>query len=55
MLDGFDTTSFSHGGTARAVYRAGSGPGVVIMHEIPGVTPEVAGFARVVADAIHER
>ena len=51
MLDGFDTTSFNHGGTARAVYRAGSGPGVVIMHEIPGITPEGAGFARVVADA----
>jgi dienelactone hydrolase len=33
------------------VHRSGSGPGVVIIHEIPGITPEVAGFARRVADA----
>ena len=51
MLDGFDTTSFSHGGATRPVYRAGHGPGVIIMHEVPGITPEVAGFARTVADA----
>ena len=51
MLDGFETTSFSHGGAARTVYRSGQGPGVLIMHEVPGITPEVARFARWVADA----
>ena len=28
----------------------GSGPGVVVIHEIPGITPQVAAFARRVAD-----
>jgi dienelactone hydrolase len=50
-LDGFDTTEFSHAGATRTVFRRGAGPGVVVMHEIPGITPEVAGFARRVADA----
>ena len=34
-----------------AVYRRGVGPGVVVMHEIPGIHPGVASFARRVADA----
>lgn len=50
-LPGFDSFPFTHDGATRSVYRSGSGPGVVIMHEIPGITPEVAGFARRVADA----
>lgn len=49
-LEGFDDFPFTHDGVTRAVYKSGSGPGVVIMHEIPGITPEVAGFARRVAD-----
>lgn len=35
----------------RAVYVAGSGPAVIVIHEIPGITPEVARFARWVRDA----
>jgi len=50
-LEGFEATRFEHAGQARTIYRAGSGPAVVVMHEIPGITPEVAGFARRVADA----
>jgi dienelactone hydrolase len=50
VLDGFDEFSFSHDGATRPVYRRGEGPGVVIMHEIPGITPEVARFGRRVAD-----
>jgi dienelactone hydrolase len=49
-LDGFDDFEFSHNGATRRVYRRGTGPGVVIMHEIPGITPEVAEFARRIAD-----
>ncbi len=49
-LDGFDCFAFAEGEATRDVYRRGSGPGVVVMHEIPGITPEVAGFARRVAD-----
>ena len=51
MLEGFTSTEFTHEGEMRTVYRRGEGPGVVIMHEIPGITPEVARFARRVADA----
>jgi len=50
-LSDFERESFEYEGQNRDVYRRGDGPGVVIMHEIPGITPEVAGFARRVADA----
>jgi dienelactone hydrolase len=50
-LAGFDTFPFTHDGATRTVYRRGSGPAVVVMHEIPGITPQVAEFARRVADA----
>lgn len=50
MLDGFDSFGFTHDGARRDVYVRGEGPGVVVMHEVPGITPEVAGFARRVAD-----
>ena len=43
--------SFSADGRERAVYRAGSGPAVIVMSEMPGITPAVAGFASRVADA----
>jgi dienelactone hydrolase len=49
-LAGFDSFTFSHDGEAREVYRRGAGPGVVVIHEVPGITPEVAHFARRVAD-----
>lgn len=51
MVEGFDETTFEALGTRRVVFRRGEGPAVVVMHEIPGITPEVAGFARRVADA----
>lgn len=51
VLEGFDQGTFSHDGVARTTYRRGRGPGVVIMHEIPGITPPVARFATKVADA----
>ena len=54
MLDGFTETEFSYDGVSHPVHRAGEGPGVVIMHEIPGITPQVAEFAeRVVAAGFH--
>jgi dienelactone hydrolase len=50
ILEGFDSFTFSHDGERRDVYRRGAGPGVVVIHEVPGITPEVARFARRVAD-----
>jgi len=44
-------TRFSHEGSERVVYRAGSGPGVVVMHEIPGIYPEVVEFCERVVGA----
>jgi dienelactone hydrolase len=49
-LDDFERTTFSHDGKTRAVFRKGTGPAVIVMAEIPGITPKVAGFARRVAD-----
>ena len=50
-LDGFTESTFTHGGATRKLYRRGSGPGIVVMHEIPGIIPQVADFGRRVADA----
>jgi dienelactone hydrolase len=49
-LDGFDRATFTHDGKARDVYRLGSGPAVIVIAEIPGITPKVCEFARRVAD-----
>ena len=49
-LEGFEEFESTDAGATRTVYRRGAGPGVVIMHEVPGITPEVAYFARRVAD-----
>lgn len=48
-LDGFESFAFTHDGATRTVYTRGSGPAVVVMHEIPGITPQVAEFGRRVA------
>ncbi len=50
-LSSFDEFDFTHDGATRSVYRRGTGPAVVVVHEIPGITPEVAGFGRRVAEA----
>ena len=41
----------SEDGMTRPVYRQGTGPGVVVIHEIPGVTEQVIGFGQEVVDA----
>ena len=50
-LQGFEHITFTAEGDTRAVYRTGSGPAVIVISEIPGITPNVARFARFVADA----
>ena len=50
-LSGFEQSQFHDGATSFPVYRTGTGPGVVIIHEIPGITPQVARFASRVAGA----
>jgi dienelactone hydrolase len=48
-LSDFEQSPFAHAGETRVVYRVGSGPAVIVMSEMPGITPAVAGFARMVA------
>ncbi len=50
-LQDFDQDEFTHEGTTKRVFRKGTGPGVVVISEVPGITPEVADFSRVVVDA----
>jgi dienelactone hydrolase len=45
----FERGAFTHAGTTHPVYRKGSGPAVLILAEIPGLTPHVLGFADRVA------
>lgn len=51
MLEDFVRTEFTHDGRTLPVWRRGEGPGVVVIHEVPGITPAVARFGRRVADA----
>jgi dienelactone hydrolase len=44
-LDGWAVTPFTGGGLTHDVYEKGSGPGVVLIPEVPGMTPEVLGLA----------
>ncbi len=50
-LDGWEPGSFSAAGMSYPTYRRGSGPGVVVVHELPGITPSVIAFADEVVDA----
>jgi hypothetical protein len=44
-LEGWVEGSFTAGGRTYPTFRRGSGPGVIVVHEIPGITPRVAAFA----------
>jgi dienelactone hydrolase len=42
---GWTRGSHTHDGVTHPTYRRGAGPGVIVIHEVPGITPEVAAFA----------
>jgi dienelactone hydrolase len=50
-LAGWVKGEFTAAGFTRETYRRGTGPAVVIIHEIPGITPKVIAFANEVVDA----
>lgn len=50
VLDGWEPGSFTSAGITRPTYRRGAGPGVVVIHEIPGITPNVTRFANEVVE-----
>ena len=50
-LTGWEKGSFTAATLTRDTYRKGSGPVVIVVHEIPGITPAVERFANDVVDA----
>ena len=51
VLAAYERLEFDDGRWSRTVFRRGSGPAVIIMHEIPGLHPQVVRFADRVAAA----
>lgn len=45
-LDGWEKSSFTSANITRDVYRRGTGPAIIVVHEIPGITPTVLRFAQ---------
>jgi dienelactone hydrolase len=50
-LQDFTAREITLDGVTKKVYVAGAGPAVIVMTEMPGISPEVARFARWVRDA----
>jgi dienelactone hydrolase len=53
LLAGWEQSSHTAHGTTHDTYRKGEGPGVVVIHEIPGMTPDVIAFAEEVVAQGH--
>src|SRR5262245_14067836 len=53
LLDTWTRGSHTADGRTHDTYRKGVGPGVVIIHELPGPTPDVIAFAEEVVAAGH--
>lgn len=49
-LDAYAVEPFTWQGKTRDVYRRGTGPAVIVLAEMPGITPEVIAFADRVVD-----
>lgn len=50
-LPEYEAGSFTWNQKTRPVYRRGRGPGVIILHELPGLTPQTAALGERVAAA----
>ncbi len=50
-LADFDERAFEHADDQRTIHVLGTGPGVIVMPEMPGISPDVARFARWVSEA----
>lgn len=51
MLDRYERTTFEHDGLVRRLFTRGEGPGIVVMHEIPGIYPAVIEFSERLVEA----
>lgn len=45
VIDGYTVHDFAHNGLSHPLYIGGEGPAVVVIHEVPGITPQVIYFA----------
>src|SRR3954463_16397164 len=50
-LEDFEARAIECEGVTKVVHVAGAGPAVIVMTEMPGISPQVARFARWVRDA----
>jgi dienelactone hydrolase len=50
LLARYERATFTHDGKTRDVFRRGAGPAVIVMAEMPGITPKVLEFADRVVD-----
>lgn len=51
LLEAFQKSQFrSTANVNRDIYSIGSGPAVIVIHEVPGITPLVAAFGQKVAE-----
>ncbi len=54
LLSAWQVSAFEHDGVRHDVYRRGEGPGVILVPELPGATPEVIALGeRLVAAGFH--
>ena len=51
LLDSWTLSEHTADGATHPTYRKGTGPGVIVIHEIPGLTPDVIGFGEEVVAA----
>ena len=51
LLDTWTLGDHRASGVRHPTYRKGTGPGVIVIHEIPGLTPEVIGFGEELVEA----
>jgi dienelactone hydrolase len=50
-VPGFTATTFAHAGREHEVFWAGTGPAVIVIHEMPGLHPGVTAFGQRLVDA----
>jgi len=50
-VPGFTATAFAHDGREHEVFWAGTGPAVIVIHEMPGLHPGVTAFGQRLVDA----
>ena len=53
LLDSWARSEFTADVVTHPTYRKGEGPGVIVIHEIPGITPQVIEFAEEVVAQGH--